>query len=162
MEEITLKSWNDDWQDKFGKEKTLLKNALGSTVFDIHHIGSTSVHDLLTKPIIDMSIEAFDFPPSESTIEKLFSLGYMNKGESGVKGRYWFTKGKPRLFNLHYCCISSEIVKKQTILRDKLRTSESLRREYEAIKLANAKGRDIDSHEYASAKTGFIDKVIEG
>lgn len=156
MEEIILKSYNCDSQNKSEKEKTLLKNALGNIVFEIHHIGSTSVHDLLAKPIIDISIEAFDFPPSESTIEKLFLLGYMNKGESGVKRRYWFTKGKPRQFNLHYCCVSSEIVKKQTMLRDKLMASESLRREYEAIKVTNAKGRDIDSIEYALAKRALL------
>jgi GrpB-like predicted nucleotidyltransferase (UPF0157 family) len=160
MEEIILKTFSSDWHNKFEKEKILLENALGNVVFKTHHIGSTSIPDLLAKPIIDISIEAFDFPPSQRTIEKLSSLGYINKGKSGVTGRYWFTKGEPRQFNLHYCCIGSEVVKKQTIFKDKLMASESLRREYEAIKLNNAKGRDIDSSEYALAKTGFIERVI--
>jgi GrpB-like predicted nucleotidyltransferase (UPF0157 family) len=114
-------------------------------LFKIRHIGSTAIEDLLSKPIIDISLEAHDFPPSEQTIEKLSSLGYTNNGESGVTGRYWFTKGQPREFNLHYCNIHSEIVKKQVLFRDKLRASESLRRAYEAIKLNNKEGREIDS-----------------
>lgn len=99
-------------QNIFEKEKALLINALGNSAFKIHHIGSTSLTDLMRKPIIDIAMKAFDFPPSENTIERLFQLGYINNGEAGVKGRHWFTKGIPRLFNLHYCCIDSKIVKK--------------------------------------------------
>lgn len=102
MESIILKSSDSDWKKKFEKEKDLLKDVLGEVLFKIRHIGSTAIEDLLSKPIIDISLEALDFPPSEKTIEKLSSLGY-TKGESGVKGRYWFTKGQPREFNLHYC-----------------------------------------------------------
>jgi len=53
-----------------------------------------------------------------------------------------------------------EIVRKQVLFRDKLRASESLRRAYEAIKINNKRGRDIDSFEYALAKTSFIEEVI--
>lgn len=160
MESIILKSYDSDWQKKFEKEKDLLKDVSRDELFKISHVGSTAIKDLLSKPIIDISLVANDFPPSERTLEKLSSLGYKNNGQSGVTGRYWFTKGQPREFNLHYCCNGSEIVRKQVLFRDNLRASKSLRRAYEAIKLNNKEGRDIDNFEYALAKTSFIDGVI--
>lgn len=156
MESIILKAYDTNWQKKFEKEKDLLEEVLRDVLVNIRHIGSTAIEDLLSKPIIDISLEALDFPPSEQTIEKLSSLNYTNNGESGVKGRYWFTKGQPREFNLHYCNIGSEIVKQQLLFGDKLRATESLRRAYEAIKVNNKEGRDTDSFEYALAKKSFI------
>src|SRR5207247_3543498 len=100
------------------------------------------------------------FPPSPTIIDKLATIEYEYKGEAGIIGRFWFTKGQPRKFNLHFCMTDSDIVQKQIILRDKLTENEYLRREYELIKLKNHKDKDIDSSDYALAKSDFIHRVI--
>ena len=160
MELITLQKHNYQWKDIFLKEKKLLSNAFGKTIDKIHHVGSTAVPDLLAKPVIDIAIESKSFPPSPTIMGKLATLEYECKGEAGVIGRFWFTKGQPRQFNLHFCLTDSDIVQKQIILRDKLIDSENLRREYELIKLKNYEDKDIDSSDYALAKSSFIHRVI--
>jgi GrpB-like predicted nucleotidyltransferase (UPF0157 family) len=160
MELITLQKHDNQWKDIFLKEQELISNALGQTIDKIHHIGSTAVSDLLAKPVIDIAVESISFPPSPRIIDKLATIEYECKGEAGIIGRFWFTKGQPRKFNLHFCLTNSDIVQKQIILRDKLTENENLRREYELIKLKNHKDKDIDSSDYALAKSDFIQRVI--
>lgn len=160
MEIIRLHKHDNEWINKFIREKNLLVGTLGDVFCEIYHIGSTAVPDLLSKSIIDISTESIEFPPSKITIEKLFSIGYECKGEAGIKNRIWFTKGHPRAFNLHYCSKNSEIVMQQITFRDNLIQNEKLRRQYELIKLRNSEGRDIDNAEYASSKSNFIEKVV--
>jgi len=160
MELIKLQKHDEQWAAIFNVEQHKLFNVLKQHVVDIHHVGSTAVPDLMAKPIIDIAIEANTFPPSQAIIDKLATIDYEYKGESGVKGRHWFIKGHPRKFNLHYCSIQSEVVMNQLKLRDKLIESEHLRREYEAIKFDNLMNNDIDSADYALAKSDFIQKAI--
>lgn len=160
MELITLQKHDKQWKDVFLKERQLISNVLGQIIDSAHHVGSTAVPDLLAKPIIDIAVESTLFPPSPTIIDKLAEIEYEYKGEAGIKGRFWFTKGQPRKFNLHFCMTNSEIVQKQIILRDKLIENENLRREYELIKLKNHKDKDIDSSDYALAKSDFIHRVI--
>lgn len=161
MELISLQKHDSQWVSTFAIEQKLITETLGKYVDKIHHVGSTAVPALLAKPIIDIAIESAFFPPSQLIIDKLATIGYQCRGEGGIPGRIWFTKGQPRMFNLHFCAVHAEIVRKQIIFRDRLTNSESLRREYEELKLKNYKGQDIDSSAYAFAKSDFIQKVIQ-
>ena len=159
MEQITLQTHNAAWKKIFAAEKQLLLDALQPA--HIHHVGSTAVPDLLAKPIIDIAIEATIFPPTKHIIETLSAIGYEYRGEAGVEGRHWFTKGDPRKINLHYCTVNSSIVKSQLVFRDSLIRNEQLRREYEEIKIKNATGKDIDDANYALVKSPIIKKAID-
>lgn len=160
MEKIAFTRYDSDWNNIFYNEKNLLHTTLGSIIYKIHHVGSTAIPDLLSKPIIDIALESMEYPPINNTKKLLLTIGYEYRGESGVKGRSWFTKGLPRKFNLHYCFKDSEVVKRQIKFRDKLIKNEDLRRKYEEIKIQNSIGKDIDSFEYALSKTSFIEMVI--
>jgi len=160
MEYITLAKDHLQWQELFTTEANLLRHELGDDIVALHHVGSTAVPDLLAKPVIDIALESIVFPPSDAVIRKLELSGYEYKGEAGVPGRYFFTKGQPRKFNLHYCAKDSNTVRKQIAFRDKLIESLHLKNKYEKIKLENYKDRDIDSSEYAGAKSGFVEYVL--
>ena len=160
MEQITLQTCDSNWGNTFDNEKQSLISSLKHQEIHIHHVGSTAVTDLLAKPVIDIAIEAAIFPPTQPVIEQMSSLGYEYRGEAGVEGRHWFTKGAPRKFNLHYCALNSPIVKSQLEFRDSLIGNEQLRREYEQIKIKSSAGRDIDDADYALAKSPLIRKAL--
>lgn len=160
MELITLQQHDNQWKRIFDKERELILNTLDETVNKIHHVGSTAIPDLLAKPIIDIAVESILFPPSQIVTDLLDSIGYECRGEAGVMGRFWFTKGHPRKFNLHFCMVNSNIVQDQIVFRNKLINNQQFRREYESLKLKHHKDKDIDSSAYAEAKSDFIHKVI--
>jgi GrpB-like predicted nucleotidyltransferase (UPF0157 family) len=160
MELITLRQHDARWKTLFLQEQECIAAVLEQPASRIHHVGSTAVPDLLAKPIIDIAVESDVFPPAPDIIDKLAAIEYVYKGEASVPGRYWFTKGQPRIFNLHYCAIHSPVVKNQILFRDQLIKNDQLRRAYEYIKRSNYLNKDIDSADYALAKSGFINRVI--
>jgi GrpB-like predicted nucleotidyltransferase (UPF0157 family) len=159
MESIKLYPHNSAWLLQFANENDILQEKLGNFV-KIHHVGSTAVPGLMAKPIIDIAVESFEYPPTTDILHVLAELGYQCRGESGVKGRVWFTKGHPRKINLHYCPVGSDIVKKQIRFRDCLKRNAAVRTEYETLKLNNCKGRDIDDAAYAESKTRLIEIAL--
>jgi len=160
MELINLQEHDPVWKTEFQEEKKKLLQTLHPVATAIHHVGSSAVPNLKSKPIIDIAVEATEYPPSQNVIDRLFFLGYRYQGESGIPGRSWFTKGTPRKFNLHLCKQGSAIIKNQLIFRDCLLKNERLRREYEALKSEHAPGRTVDDREYALAKSALIERVI--
>ena len=160
MEPIILYPHDPEWLVSFEKEKAKLIETLPITISDVHHVGSTAVPGLLAKPVIDIAIESTCYPPAIDIQEALAGIGYEYKGESGIKGRIWFIKGHPRAFNLHYCLVGSDIVRKQVQFTKRLKESASLRAEYQALKSKNYKGKDIDDAEYALSKSMLIEKAL--
>ena len=157
---IEIVKYRDSWPILFEGEKRALNAALSGICSEIHHVGSTAVPGLAGKPIIDIALELKQYPPDENVISVLKTLDYKHKGESGVVGRHWFVKGNPRKFNLHTTPIGGAVLQRQLAFRNVLRENLDRAEEYLKIKVENAPNNDIDSYEYAQAKTLFIEEVL--
>jgi len=159
-ERIELVPHDPSWAAKFETEADLLKERLGNWAQFVSHVGSTAIPSIKAKPIIDIVIESKVYPPSKTVVELLESMSYALRGEAGVSGRVWFTKGSPRKFNLNWCPESGEVSQAQIRFRDALKLNSELARKYESLKVAAAGDLHIDSYEYADAKTDFVSKVV--
>ena len=51
---VRVVPYNPDWPIHFQAERDLLRDALGSKVLEIRHIGSTAIPGMPAKPIIDI------------------------------------------------------------------------------------------------------------
>lgn len=160
-QKIVLVEYDNTWPSTFEMEKNLIETSITSKVFkSINHIGSTAIPGMFSKPIIDICIEVFSYPPTEALIKSLESIGYENQGECGVDGRTWLIKGNPMTFHLHLTPVDGEVFKKQIMFRDKLRNSSQLREEYKKIKSKFQNHEELDSHEYNLYKGPFVQSVI--
>ena len=84
---ILVADYDASWQFQYEQEKIQILEALGDTVADIQHIGSTSVPGLAAKPVIDILLGLKQVPPTQSQIFGLEALGYLYCGEFGIPGR---------------------------------------------------------------------------
>lgn len=157
---IKFETHNLAWAKTFEQQSELLKTQLSEYITAVHHIGSTAVPSIKAKAIIDITVESSVYPPSNLIVNSLIELGYSSHGNSGVTGRYWFSKGVPRVFNLHWCPINGAVVKSQLRFRDALKADETLAKEYETLKIKASYGKHIDSPEYAASKDNFIKSVL--
>lgn len=54
-------------------------------IVQIHHIGSTAIKGIYAKPVIDILVEVENINNVDNYNEEMKSLGYIPKGEYGIK-----------------------------------------------------------------------------
>src|SRR5262249_32738974 len=99
----SFSSYSAEWPLEFALEAARLRALLGSALIEVHHIGSTSVHALAAKPIIDLLPVVQDIHYIDEITPGIQSSGYVAWGEYGLPGRRFFTKdrGEYRSHNIH-------------------------------------------------------------
>jgi GrpB-like predicted nucleotidyltransferase (UPF0157 family) len=157
---IHIVEYDPEWPARFEREAALVRTALGTCCAGIEHVGSTAVPGLAAKPIIDMAVECSIYPPEAGLIAALAGLGYRHRGEFGVVGRHFFSKGRPRTFHLHLLPVGGEVGQRQIAFRDFLRNHPEAAREYASVKRQAAEGRVLESADYVQAKGPFVAAIL--
>jgi GrpB-like predicted nucleotidyltransferase (UPF0157 family) len=154
---VEVVEYNPDWKRGFNTEKLLLTESLGDLLTGIHHIGSTSVPDLAAKPIIDIIIEVYSLNLLGKLTPKMELLGYVAKGEFGIPGRRYFTKGgSNRTHQIHAFESGDPNVHRHTAFRDYLKSHPSVLQKYADLKKRLAKICNNDIDLYCAGKDEFI------
>lgn len=182
---VELEKYNPKWKLLFEIEKEKLLNVLDSNGNKIEHIGSTSIPDMCSKPIIDIMIGVETDKQLDGNINRILTLGYtyVQKYEILLPFRRYFFKLKdpdvkmPKIigfhdpdidkgnhkdsFHIHMVKINSDFWIDQLRFRNYLRNNYEAKKEYENIKKSLAK-REWDSiNEYAETKSDCIAKLLE-
>ncbi len=131
----TLVPHSDEWKLLFEKESILIKEVFETQLIEIQHIGSTSVPDLISKPIIDIAVQIEKHTDADKFIEPLQALGYIYKLDLSSTERHFFQKGNPVQFHLSISYLDrGGYWRRQIAFRDYLAGHAEARREYEQIK----------------------------
>lgn len=172
-----LEPYNPTWVEHFDALSRVLKTALGNSVRAIHHVGSTAVHGLVAKPILDIDIEIDCYEALPEVDLRLQRLGYENHGDRGIPDRIAFGRRDsavpwctpPRAWMEHhlYVCPSfSRELKRHIAFRDRLLGSLELREEYARLKREIEAESHGDRTVYAGIKERhartFIERALEG
>ena len=162
---ITLVGYNPDWPKVFEQECRLLLKALGDSVAQIEHIGSTAVPGLVSRPIIDIMVGLADFSMANSVVPEIVNLGYtyFPKFEDVMPNRRFFKQlvDGTATHHIHMTEIDSEFWRRHLLFRDYLRSHPEMAAEYATLKKQLAKQDWNDSNDFAETKTDFIKKVEE-
>ena len=182
---VRLEKYDPEWKSLFEIEKNKLYKFLGSKGIKIEHIGSTSIPDICSKPIIDIMIGVEKEKQLDTNINKITSLGYtyVQKYEIYLPFRRYFFKLKnsdiqlPKIiglndpdidkgnhedsFHIHMVKINSDFWINQLLFRDYLRSNYESKKEYENVKIALVKMEWDNINDYADAKSDCITKILE-
>ena len=160
---VKLLPYTEAWARVYEIEEKLLRAVIGDIAIDIQHIGSTSIHGLEAKPIIDIAIAVPSLNEGEKCIEPLTKLGYEYKGDAGINGRHFFAKGtkEKRTHYLHIEEWEGELWKNHILFRDYLRKHKEFVIEYGKLKTELANKYKDDRDTYTASKDDFIKNVLE-
>lgn len=162
--------YQENWPEDFKKIKNELTQVLPFEDINIEHIGSTAVHGLSAKPIIDLDIIYDKAEQFKVVLEQLKSIGYFHNGDQGVPGREVFKRNSdydshPVLDSIQhhlYACHSSSIeLKRHLAFRDNLRKNQDAQHAYERLKREIAKLAEQDRKKYALLKENLARDFIE-
>ena len=158
--QVCLVAYDRRWSKLFSNEEKVLRGLFEKSLVDIQHIGSTALPGISAKPVIDIAVALKSFARFDSIIRKIEAMGYESKGEFGLTGRQFFTKGDPTMFHVHVVEWPSPHWDRWIRFRDRLRKSKKLRDEYEALKKMLSKKYRRNRKAYTAAKDPFVERVI--
>lgn len=157
---VQVVSYSGEWVKRFEEEAARIRDVFGDELVELHHIGSTSVHGLQAKPVIDMlpvvrrieRVDAFD--------DAMRALGYEPMGELGIPGRRYFRKGgDDRTHQIHAFQSGDPNIERHLAFRDYLRAHPAIAAEYGTLKAELAQRFPQDIEAYMDGKDAFIQET---
>ncbi len=164
-ESVTVVPYDAAWPARFEAERERIVSALGwltdgGTLERIEHVGSTAVPGLAAKPCIDILVGAWPVPLPPDAVTALERLGYTHRGENGIPGRDYFTKG-PHDVHVHVVEMVSDFAVDTLLFRDYLRAEPAAAERYGRTKLELA-ARHADARDrYQAGKGPLIAELME-
>jgi GrpB-like predicted nucleotidyltransferase (UPF0157 family) len=140
-----------------------LRAAAPEAFVALHHIGSTAVPGLQSKPVIDLLGETGRLAMIDAARSALKGLGYRWRGENGATGRRYFTRDDPetgaREVHLHVHATGDPMLAWHLDFRDRLRAEPETTEAYAREKARCAALHPDDSGAYAACKKEWTDRV---
>jgi GrpB-like predicted nucleotidyltransferase (UPF0157 family) len=161
--EVSVVPFEPNWFVLYTEEARRLRNAIYDIVISIEHFGSTSVHGLDAKPIVDILVGTqSDVSLTEVHIKALAKLNYEFLGVDGRRpGRFFFRKRGLNNFNVSFVPFDGDLWRDNVVLRDYLRTHPDEVRRYAAIKKAAAQTSPNSLLGYQNHKRPFVEEMKE-
>jgi GrpB-like predicted nucleotidyltransferase (UPF0157 family) len=161
---IAVVPYDPDWPRRFEAERSVLERVLAPWLRGgIHHIGSTAVPGLASKPVIDMMAGVRDLEEARAAFGPLRELSYEYAFHR--PRTHWFYKPPSphwweRTYGLHLTEPGSDLWRERLAFRDALRTDVALAREYETLKLRLAEEHGDRIADYTAGKHAFVARVL--
>lgn len=146
------------WPRIFEVERVRLGRLFGDAAVGIHHVGSTSVPGLASKPIIDVLVEAPRLELVDARSPLLEADGLEARGEHGIPGRRYFVgrTASGEGLHVHVFAEASPEAQAHLLFRDYLRVHPEEASRYEKLKWKLARNRSLDRVGYQKGKADFI------
>jgi GrpB-like predicted nucleotidyltransferase (UPF0157 family) len=158
---IDLEPYNPEWPRIYAKLEEQIREALGTKVLMIEHVGSTSVPGLSAKPVIDVVLAVSDSADEASYVPPLERTGYVLR----IREPDWFEHRllKPPVVdgNVHVFSQACEEIGRMLAFRDRLRTNDDDRKLYERTKQELAARIWKYMQNYADAKSDVVREILE-
>ncbi|MCM3324759.1 GrpB family protein [Cytobacillus kochii] len=163
--EVILVPHDEGWKKEFEKVKEEIHNATSIDHKKIEHIGSTSIINIMTKPIIDILVGVENIQAINSKlIEDLKKIGFyrlrVERQNEVVFAKFTDESFKVKTHFLHLVNFDGELWKDLIFFRDFLNLDEPSRVAYEDIKKNFVKFQSKGIDEYTESKEKFVKDII--
>jgi GrpB-like predicted nucleotidyltransferase (UPF0157 family) len=161
IKNVRVVPYDPAWPHEFARERESLEVVLHGAAKAFHHVGSTSVADLASKPVIDILGEAWDLALIDAGVDRLEALGYEARGAYGIDGRRYFARaaGEGPKVHLHVFAEGHPRIAAHLLFRDYLREHPVIAAEYGGLKRRLARRHPRDRDAYQEAKAAFIETI---
>lgn len=163
---VEVVPFSQEWHGMFLEEASKLRSVFGISLLNAYHIGSTSVPELVAKPIIDILCVVKDIEVVDEVTKDIEELGYEALGEYGIEGRRYFRKSKCEndvmtdLVHVHVFSLDTmEDIERHLAFRDYLCEHEEARKAYGELKSKLALEYPWDIESYCEHKNSFIKEL---
>lgn len=150
-------AWACNAQQTIARLRAVLQDA----AVDIQHIGSTAIHGICAKPIIDIVIGTADFRALLSRNDVLAANGFLFRGQD-LPEQYLYVCGTEeiRTHHIHAVIYGAEAWNNYISLRNYLNCHAAEAQAYSALKTALAAQYPADRNTYTAMKNDMIREIL--
>lgn len=162
MKKVMVVPHDPKWQEMFKVESNQVMTALDKNAVAVHHIGSTAIHHIYAKPIIDLLVEVKDIAKVDEQNRLMELLDYKAMGEFGISGRRYFRKDNQegiRTHHIHIFTLGSDQVKRHLAFREYMIAHPEEAQKYSELKRRLAREYPTDIDRYMDGKDEFIREI---
>lgn len=157
---VALENNFELWKKIYEDEKNILLNIFKGEKFIYEHVGSTSVKDLLAKPIVDIAVGVYNIKELDKYLDILKTM-YTVKCNNDYNEILLIKENDIETFCLiHILEINSKRYKDLIKFRDILNKNSDIVKKYEKLKLELLKEYANDRKLYTKSKNIFIQDVL--
>jgi GrpB-like predicted nucleotidyltransferase (UPF0157 family) len=158
---IVLAPYDPTWPATFEQVARRIRAALGPGVLQLEHVGSTSVPELVAKPIIDVLLVVEDPADEDAYAALMEAAGFALRIREPDFWEHRLFRGTDPATNVHvFGPASGPEIERMLAFRDRLRTVPADRLEYERAKQALAARTWRHVQHYADAKSEVVEAII--
>lgn len=160
---VLLTNYSGEWKEEYKKEAQQLSQLLVKWDVHIQHIGSTSIPNICSKPIIDIAVGVKSEDDMQEIKELLIKKGYNYCPNAGSIDRFFFAKGEEqcRTHNIHVEIYGGISWQNHIVFRDYMINHPEIATEYSCLKRILAKRYENERKKYTEAKDNFIKNILE-
>lgn len=157
MRDLIVTQYNPQWPYEYEAERVRLNTMLQSVLIASHHIGSTSVPGLMAKPVIDILLVVTELSELDQYNASMVKSGYDVRGENGIAGRRYFTKGaERRRHQVHAFQVGDMQIHRHLVFRDYMLENPQVTEAYANLKRNAVAVCMNDIKRYQEMKQDFI------
>jgi GrpB-like predicted nucleotidyltransferase (UPF0157 family) len=138
--------YDDRWPADFDTVAATVNEVLGDRVLELHHVGSTSVHGLPAKPVIDVDLVLADPADEAAYVPDLVAAGFHHVVREPWWHEHRLLKLRSPFTHLHVFGPDCPEVIRHEMFRDWLRSHDDDRARYVEAKHAAARQVFAESH----------------
>jgi GrpB-like predicted nucleotidyltransferase (UPF0157 family) len=161
---LDLLDYREDYSNIYEIEKNNLLNLYKDRIHSIDHVGSTSIINIKSKPIIDIMIQTDDLEDFKKYTESYIEGDvYTVKKTPTLAGDFLIRKeedGKVKAF-IHVYKTGDSNCLDYILFRDYLNSHEEERKRYEDLKIELFNKYKDNRNEYVLGKDKYIKEVIK-
>jgi GrpB-like predicted nucleotidyltransferase (UPF0157 family) len=158
---VMVVDYDPTWPQVFESLRARVLEAVNSFAISVEHVGSTAVPGLAAKPIIDIGVVVPSNREVAMAIARLEAIGYVHRGDLGIKGREAFRspEGSPQ-HHLYVYVRGNTALANHLAVRDHLRQYPSVAAAYGQLKQEMARKFPGDIEGYCDGKTDFLLSIL--
>ncbi len=156
-----LTPYSPEWASLYLDESEKILTVCGKLVLAIAHIGSTSIPDMVAKPIIDLVAGVTSLDDAERMVPAMESIGYDYPGNIGIPDDRIFGRDPGfRKFLVHVVVFNSTRWNNYIAFRDALCNDKKLAGQYAQLKSDIVEQHPQGRAKYSELKSRFIHDVL--
>lgn len=159
---VRIEAYSKDWAQAFELEKQILLKIFKDNFLAIEHIGSTSIPNLIAKPLIDIAIQVEDIDQLNDIPNLLVSDDYIERlGRLSGRQKVFAKEGDDHVtHHLHIIEKGEQDWEDKIKFRDILIKQPEIAKAYALLKKELFEKHANNRSEYTKGKAAFIQSII--